>query len=145
MQDSFFVCLKFYSDNFQNQLDKLLLRGYILHILASPSSRGLGHRVLIPATWVRIPLEMPFFLSFFPRIVSNPCKKQRLASANKFAHQELDAIVFAMPPSATGIPLLNFYFADMLTIHVIDRLTPFHIAINKIKELLWAQKKSCYC
>ena len=31
----------------------------------SPSSRGLGHRVLIPATWVRIPLEMPFFLPFF--------------------------------------------------------------------------------
>ena len=85
------------------------------------------------------------FFVFFPRIVSNPCKKQRLASANKFAHQELDAIVFAMPSSATGIPLLNFHFADMLTIHVIDRLTPFHIAINKIKELLWAQKKSCYC
>ena len=79
MQDSFFVCLKFYNDNFQNQLDKQLLRGYILHIVASPSSRGLGHRVLIPATWVRIPLEMPFFLSFFPRIVSNPCKKQSSA------------------------------------------------------------------
>ena len=55
---------EFYNDNFQNQLDKLLLRGYILHILASPSSRGLGHRVLIPATWVRIPLEMPFFCLF---------------------------------------------------------------------------------
>ena len=26
----------------------------------SPSSRGLGHRVFIPATRVRIPLEMPF-------------------------------------------------------------------------------------
>ena len=28
----------------------------------SPSSRGLGHRVFIPATRVRIPLEMPFFV-----------------------------------------------------------------------------------
>ena len=30
---------------------------------ASPSSSGLGHRVLIPATWVRLPLEMPFLFS----------------------------------------------------------------------------------
>ncbi len=43
---------------------------------ASPSSRGLGHRVFIPATRVRIPLEMPFFLAFFCDTVSNPCKKQ---------------------------------------------------------------------
>ena len=27
----------------------------------------------------KLPLEMPFFLSFFPRIVSNPCKKQSSA------------------------------------------------------------------
>ena len=32
---------------------------------ASPSSRGLGHQVLILVTWVRIPLGMPFFLPFF--------------------------------------------------------------------------------
>ena len=81
MQDSFFVCQKFYNDNFQNQLDKQLLRGYILHIVASPSSRGLGHRVLIPATWVRIPLEMPVFC-FFPSIGSQSRKKQFLTSAN---------------------------------------------------------------
>ena len=30
----------------------------------SPSSRGLGHRVLIPATWVRIPLEMPYLPAY---------------------------------------------------------------------------------
>ena len=30
---------------------------------ASPSSSGLGHRVLIPATWVRLPLEMPILFS----------------------------------------------------------------------------------
>ena len=56
---------------------------------------------------------------------------------------ELDAIVFAMPPSATGIPLLNFHFADMLTIHVINRSPPFHITINETKEVLWVLKKSC--
>ena len=38
-----------------------------LMLRASPSSRGLGHRVFIPATRVRIPLEMPFFLSFFSK------------------------------------------------------------------------------
>ena len=31
---------------------------------ASPSSSGLGHRVFIPATRVRLPLEMPFFCLF---------------------------------------------------------------------------------
>jgi hypothetical protein len=35
----------------------------------------------------RIPLEMPFFLSFFSRTVRNPCKKQRLTPANEFARQ----------------------------------------------------------
>ena len=38
--------------------------GYILNAVssgASPSSRGLGHQVLILVTWVRIPLGMPFF------------------------------------------------------------------------------------
>ena len=35
-------------------------------LTASLSSRGLGHRVFIPATRVRIPVGMPFFLSFFP-------------------------------------------------------------------------------
>ena len=45
----------------------------------SPSSRGLGHRVLIPATWVRIPLEMPFFLPFFQDPLRNPRKKQATA------------------------------------------------------------------
>ena len=62
---------------------------------ASPSSRGLGHRVFIPATRVRIPLEMPFFLSFFPRIVSNPCKKQ--SSVRKFIFRQrifLFAVIF---------------------------------------------------
>ncbi len=36
--------------------------GYILSIVfqTSPSSRGLGHRVFIPATGVRIPVGMPF-------------------------------------------------------------------------------------
>ena len=42
---------------------------------ASPSSRGLGHRVFIPATRVRIPLEMPFFCLFFPRIVTQSLQK----------------------------------------------------------------------
>ena len=45
----------------------------------SPSSRGLGHRVLIPATWVRIPLEMPFFCLFFQESLRNPRKKQATA------------------------------------------------------------------
>ena len=54
---------------------------------ASPSSRGLGHRVFIPATRVRIPLEMPFFLSFFLNAVINPCKKHSLTLTNKFVRQ----------------------------------------------------------
>ena len=51
---------------------------------ASPSSRGLGHRVLIPATWVRIPLEMPFF--YLKIGVSYPCKKQAAVWKIKFSH-----------------------------------------------------------
>ena len=41
--------------------------GFILNDVSfdvSPSSRGLGHQVLILVTWVRIPLGMPFFCLF---------------------------------------------------------------------------------
>ena len=44
------------------------LSRYILNVVssgASPSSRGLGHQVLILVTWVRIPLGMPFFCACF--------------------------------------------------------------------------------
>ena len=49
---------------------------------ASPSSRGLGHRVFIPATRVRLPLEMPFYFLNARSVVPNPCKKQATASEN---------------------------------------------------------------
>ena len=42
----------------------------------SPSSRGLGHRVLIPATWVRIPLEMPVFGFAVDFCRPIPCRPQ---------------------------------------------------------------------
>ena len=38
----------------------------------SPSSRGLGQRVLIPSTGVRLPLEMPFFCLFSGIFFSSP-------------------------------------------------------------------------
>ena len=36
-----------------------------------PSSRGLGHQVLILVTWVRIPLGMPFFVPGHPVFFSS--------------------------------------------------------------------------
>ena len=45
---------------------------------ASPSSRGLGHQVLILVTWVRIPLGMPAFppqKRHFGRNATEPCAK----------------------------------------------------------------------
>ena len=65
---------------------------------ASPSSRGLGHRVLIPATWVRLPLEMPFSFFNARSVVPNPCKKQATALEN-----------FVFPAVAFSFCLCSFF------------------------------------
>ena len=60
-----------------------ILRQYQHYVLCvSPSSRGLGHRVFIPATRVRIPLEMPFFC-LFSKNREKSLQKAILTLANK--------------------------------------------------------------
>ena len=50
---------------------------------ASPSSRGLGHRVFIPATRVRIPVGMPFFFACIAAQLV-PCCRRSLGRVQSY-------------------------------------------------------------
>lgn len=56
----------------------------------SPSSSGLGHRVLIPATWVRLPLGMPFLSFSRTPVIEDPeCAIRLVLDLFHIGNQEL--------------------------------------------------------
>ena len=59
----------FFQNSACNAIKCVIYYGDVKALYASPSSRGLGHRVFIPATRVRLPLEMPFFFGRLAQLV----------------------------------------------------------------------------
>ena len=80
----------FFQNSACNAIKCVIYYGDVKALYASPSSRGLGHRVFIPATRVRLPLEMPFFCLFSEITVTQSPQK----ASNSFRKQVFPLLLF---------------------------------------------------